>query len=214
VSLPPDAALPPERHPAPTPPCTDAALPAEPMALLIAWLDRARRAGIVEHRAMCWPPPTSRAPRRPETVLATVIDDAGVVFNSSHPSRKTLDLAANPKASAVFGWYGIGRQVVLSGAVDPLPDAEVDAAFAARARLRLLAWAYHRAVRAETRRCARRGATALAGPSAGAATELAGLPAAPGRGRLLVRRGGGRRGHRGGSLQRTDGGWRISRVLP
>jgi len=66
------------------------------------------------------------------TVLATVIDDAGVVFNSSHPSRKTLDLAANPKASAVFGWYGIGRQVVLSGAVDPLPDAEVDAAFSAR----------------------------------------------------------------------------------
>src|SRR5882762_6876452 len=120
------------------------------MALLIAWLDRARRAGIVEHRAMVLATADEQGTPSARTVLATVIDDAGVVFNSSHPSRKTLDLAANPKASAVFGWYGIGRQVVLAGAVDPLPDAEVDAAFAARdPGLRLLAWAYHRAVRAE-----------------------------------------------------------------
>jgi pyridoxamine 5'-phosphate oxidase len=123
-----------------------ASLPAGPMPLLAGWFDEARGAGLAEPRAMVLSTADPGGAPSARTVLATVIDDSGVTFHSSHPTRKTRDLAANPRACAVFGWYDIGAQVVLTGTVERLPAAETDAAFAARPRyLQLLAWAYERA---------------------------------------------------------------------
>jgi pyridoxamine 5'-phosphate oxidase len=120
-------------------------LPAGPMRLLAGWFDEARGSGTPGARAMVLATADPSGAPSARTVLATVIDDSGVTFHSSHPTRKTRDLAANPRASAVFGWYGIGAQVVLTGTVELLPAAEADAAFAARPRyLQLLAWAYER----------------------------------------------------------------------
>jgi pyridoxamine 5'-phosphate oxidase len=77
------------------------------------------------------------------TVLATVIDGAGVRFHSSTPTVKTRDIGANPRVSAVFLWADLGRQVVLHGSARELDDAVSRAAFPTRPRpLQLLAWVY------------------------------------------------------------------------
>lgn len=77
------------------------------------------------------------------TVLATVIDGAGVRFHSSTPTVKTRDIGANPRVSAVFLWPDPGRQVVLHGTARELDAATSRAAFPTRPRpLQLLAWVY------------------------------------------------------------------------
>ncbi len=77
------------------------------------------------------------------TVLATVVDGAGVRFHSSRPTTKTRDIAANPRVSAVFLWAELGRQVVLHGTAREQDAATSRAAFPTRPRpLQLLAWAY------------------------------------------------------------------------
>jgi len=54
------------------------------------------------------------------------------VFHSNRQSRKGGELAANPRAAAVFPWYPIRRQVIVEGAVSLLPDEDSDEYFASR----------------------------------------------------------------------------------
>jgi pyridoxamine 5'-phosphate oxidase len=87
---------------------------------------------------------TADAAGRPavRTVLAKAIDDRGIVFYTNYTSAKARDLAANPRASAVFVWLAHQRQVRLSGAVSQVPHAETEAYFASRPReSQLGAWA-------------------------------------------------------------------------
>src|SRR2546430_393789 len=46
--------------------------------------------------------------------------------------RRGREAAANPAASLVFPWTALHRQVVITGAVERVADAEADAYFAAR----------------------------------------------------------------------------------
>lgn len=131
----------------PTVPLLDeATLPDRPVPLLRQWWDAAAAAGVADPNAMVLATADADGTPSARTVLATVIDEAGITFHSSDPSRKTLDLAVNPRASVVFGWYPAGRQVAVAGTVERLADPAVDAAFARRPRaLQLLAWVYHHA---------------------------------------------------------------------
>ncbi len=77
------------------------------------------------------------------TVLVTGVVDGAVRFHSSTPTGKTRDLAADPRASGVFLWPALGRQVVLTGRAAELDPAVSRAAFPTRPRaLQLLAWVY------------------------------------------------------------------------
>jgi pyridoxamine 5'-phosphate oxidase len=79
------------------------------------------------------------------TVLVTAIDsEAGELrFHSSRPTGKTHDLAADPRAAAVFHWPALGRQAVLTGRAGELDDEVSRAAYPTRPRqLQLVAWAY------------------------------------------------------------------------
>jgi pyridoxamine 5'-phosphate oxidase len=77
------------------------------------------------------------------TVLVTVVDDASVRFHSSWPTTKTRDLAANPRASGVFLWPSLGRQVIVTGTAAELSREVTAEAFPQRPRqLQQLAWAY------------------------------------------------------------------------
>lgn len=76
------------------------------------------------------------------TVLAKGIDERGIVFYTNYESAKARDLAANPRAAAVFVWLAHQRQVRLSGAVRKVERAETEAYFAQRPReSQLGAWA-------------------------------------------------------------------------
>ena len=52
------------------------------------------------------------------TVLLKGVDRRGFVFYTNHQSRKGRALADNPRASLVFPWYPLSRQIVVVGEVE------------------------------------------------------------------------------------------------
>ena len=72
-----------------------------------------------------------------------LVGDAGyVVFFTNYESRKGRELAAAPRAAAVFHWDALHRQVRIEGPVVRSPAAESDQYFASRALdSRIGAWA-------------------------------------------------------------------------
>jgi pyridoxamine 5'-phosphate oxidase len=76
------------------------------------------------------------------TVLVKTLDERGIVFYTGYDSAKANDLAANPRAAAVFAWLAMERQVRLSGPVEKVSRQETEAYFATRPRgSQLSAWA-------------------------------------------------------------------------
>jgi pyridoxamine 5'-phosphate oxidase len=76
------------------------------------------------------------------TVLAKGIDERGIVFFTNYESAKARDLAANPRAAAVFVWLAHQRQVRLAGTVERTSREETEAYFATRPReSQIGAWA-------------------------------------------------------------------------
>jgi pyridoxamine 5'-phosphate oxidase len=66
------------------------------------------------------------------TVLLRGVDERGFAFYTNLESRKGREALANPRASAVFTWLGLQRQVVASGAVEQVSQEEADAYWATR----------------------------------------------------------------------------------
>jgi pyridoxamine 5'-phosphate oxidase len=97
-----------------------------------AWLDDAVAAGIVEPTAMVLATADAQARPSARTVLMKRVDERGFVFYSNRESRKGMDLAANPRASLVFPWHQIRRQVVVAGPVAVLDEKSADEYFASR----------------------------------------------------------------------------------
>jgi len=68
------------------------------------------------------------------SVLLKGLDERGLTFFTHRDSRKGRELAANPRATVVFPWYRLERQVLVSGTVEELDNATGDAYFASRPR--------------------------------------------------------------------------------
>jgi pyridoxamine 5'-phosphate oxidase len=76
------------------------------------------------------------------TVLLKGVDPRGFIFFTNYDSRKGHELAGNPKASLVFYWPNLERQVCVGGTVTKLPREESEAYFKSRPKgSRLAAWA-------------------------------------------------------------------------
>jgi len=106
------------------------------------WLAAAVQARLPEPNAMvlATADPAGRPSAR--TVLLKGYDERGFTLYTNHRSRKATEALANPYASLVFGWHGIGRQVVVCGGVQPVSREETKAYFAVRPRgAQLGAWA-------------------------------------------------------------------------
>jgi pyridoxamine 5'-phosphate oxidase len=58
----------------------------------------------------------------------------GFVFYTNSHSRKGGELLANPKASMLFHWKSLRRQIRIEGAITQVPDEMADAYFASRSR--------------------------------------------------------------------------------
>jgi len=75
-------------------------------------------------------------------VLLKGVDARGFVFYTNLESRKSDELAGNPRAAMCVHWKTLQRQVRVEGSVELVSAAEADAYYASRARIsRLGAWA-------------------------------------------------------------------------
>ena len=120
----------------------EAELPPDPFTQFGRWLATATDEGVVEPNAMVLA--TASADGRPSarTVLLKGFDERGFVFFTNLESRKGSEVAANPRASLVFPWYVLERQVVVVGDVMPVDRSEVEAYWATRPYgSRIGAWA-------------------------------------------------------------------------
>lgn len=112
-------------------------LPSHPFGIFKSWWDEA-------HAKRAQPNPhamylaTVDADGRPSarTVLCKGMNldptTGFIVFYTNRNSRKGESLKANPRASVVFHWDALDRQVRVEGPVVQSPDAESDAYFASR----------------------------------------------------------------------------------
>ncbi|MGE5764699.1 MAG: pyridoxamine 5'-phosphate oxidase [Mycobacterium leprae] len=120
----------------------EAALAPDPFAQFGRWLTDAVAAGVPEPNAMVLA--TADPAGRPSTrmVLLKGYDERGFVFFTNYRSRKARELGDNPRASLLFPWLMLERQVIVVGDVARVATEESDAYWATRPRgSQLGAWA-------------------------------------------------------------------------
>jgi len=66
------------------------------------------------------------------TVLLKGVDERGFVFYTNYESRKAREMEATGRASLMFFWRSLERQVRIDGSVERISPAESDAYFATR----------------------------------------------------------------------------------
>jgi pyridoxamine 5'-phosphate oxidase len=114
----------------------------EPLRLFAAWFEEAKNAEPSDPEAMALATVDADGLPNVRMVLLKGFDERGFVFYSNEDSQKGRELSANPKASLVFHWKSLRRQVRLRGRVEAVSVAEADAYFASRPRSSQIgAWA-------------------------------------------------------------------------
>ncbi len=116
-----------------------------PMDQFHRWFGQAYESGLAEPNAMVLSSVEPSGFPRSRTVLMKGYDASGPRFFTNYTSRKGRALDADPRASVVFPWHAIRRQVLITGVVERLDDEENDRYFASRPRgSQLGAWASER----------------------------------------------------------------------
>jgi len=119
-------------------------LPADPMELFACWMADVVAAGLPEPSAMALATVSADGRPRARMVLLKAHDASGFTFYTNRTSRKGSDLAQVPRASLLFPWYPIQRQVIIEGTVTALSTADSEPYFRSRPRgSQLGAWASH-----------------------------------------------------------------------
>ncbi|CCN17815.1 pyridoxamine 5'-phosphate oxidase [Bordetella bronchiseptica] len=115
---------------------------ASPFQQFARWFDEAVAARVPEPNAMTLATVNAEGQPSARIVLIKGYDDAGFVFFTNYESRKGLDLDANPRASLLFFWQPLERQVRIEGVIEKVSAAESDEYFHSRPLgSRLGAWA-------------------------------------------------------------------------
>jgi pyridoxamine 5'-phosphate oxidase len=105
---------------------------ADPLRLFERWLEDALASGIGLPNAMTLATVGADGAPSARAVLLKGLDAGGFVFYTNTLSRKGRELAAHPRASLVFVWSDLERQVRIEGAAAPVSAAESDAYFRSR----------------------------------------------------------------------------------
>ncbi|HUG42374.1 MAG TPA: pyridoxamine 5'-phosphate oxidase [Longimicrobiales bacterium] len=114
----------------------------DPLVLFDRWFRDAREAGLYLAEAMTLATATPGAAPSARLVLLKSFGPDGFVFFTNYDSCKAAELDANPRASLVFHWATLHRQVRVSGPVERTTRAESEEYFRTRPRgSRIAAWA-------------------------------------------------------------------------
>ena len=117
-------------------------VPTNPFVLFKKWFQDAERAGEPLPEAMALATATRDGRPSVRLVLNRGVSRGGFVFYTNYNSRKAADLEQNPRASVVFHWPALERQLRIEGRVQKLTRRESEAYFHTRPReSRLSAWA-------------------------------------------------------------------------
>ena len=117
-------------------------LTASPFDLFAEWQQQAIDAGLKDPTAVSLATVDSQGYPWQRLVLLKGISDGGFVFYTNYNSNKAQALASDPRASMLFPWSELDRQVIASGRVEAISEAESDAYFSSRPReSQLGAWA-------------------------------------------------------------------------
>ncbi len=107
-------------------------LAADPLAQFERWFEQAVEAGLQDATAMALATADAAGQPAVRIVLLKHFDAEGFCWYTDHRSAKGRDLAENPRASCLFHWRELERQVRISGPVIRLDDADATAYFASR----------------------------------------------------------------------------------
>ena len=104
---------------------------ADPFKQFSIWFDQIRE---LEAYSTAMALATATPDGRPSvrTVLLKALDATGFVFFTNYGSRKAREMAATRRASLLFFWQSVIRQVRINGAVEQVSGEESDAYFASR----------------------------------------------------------------------------------
>lgn len=116
----------------------------DPFRQFDRWFREAEAAKLIEPNAMVLACVGADGRPSTRTVLLKGIDGRGFVFYSNYESRKGRELANLPRASLLFPWLALERQVIVEGAVTRVSREETEAYFHSRPRASQLgAWVSH-----------------------------------------------------------------------
>jgi len=96
------------------------------------WLADARAHKIIDATAMMVSTADANGQPHSRIVLLKEFDDAGFVWYTYQESNKAQELAANDKASILFYWCQLERQVRIEGTVERLNPKDADTYFYSR----------------------------------------------------------------------------------
>jgi pyridoxamine 5'-phosphate oxidase len=105
---------------------------ADPITQFAAWFEAALAGEVYEPNAMALATVGPEGQPTARMVLLKEFDAAGFVFYTNLESRKAGELAGNPRASLLFWWDRLHRQVRIEGTVARVSEAEADTYFASR----------------------------------------------------------------------------------
>ena len=118
----------------------------DPLDTFAAWFEeaKAKQDDAIFHEptavTLCTVAPGGTPDAR--IVLLKGFDARGFVFYTNLSSRKARQLEANPRATLLFYWMPIDKQVRVTGVVERVSDAEADAYHASRPKQSQIgAWA-------------------------------------------------------------------------
>jgi pyridoxamine 5'-phosphate oxidase len=139
-------------HAADEPILTEDMLAKDPMDQFAAWMADAVAVPLPEPTAMVLATVSASGRPRARTVLLKHHDSGGFTFYTNRTSRKGTDLAEVPRASLVFPWFPMHRQVIVEGSVSALSTEESEPYFHSRPRgSQLGAWASRQSAVIESR---------------------------------------------------------------
>jgi pyridoxamine 5'-phosphate oxidase len=117
-------------------------LAADPHDQFDRWMADVIEVGLPEPTAMVLATVSAAGQPRARTVLLKGHDKNGFTFFTNRTSRKGTDLDEVPRASLLFPWHAIHRQVIVEGTVTKVPAEASAAYFRTRPRgSKLAAWA-------------------------------------------------------------------------
>ena len=114
----------------------------DPFRQFDLWYQEAGAARLPEPNAMVLATAARDGCPSLRTVLLKGVDGRGFVFYTNYESRKGRELDGNPRATLLFPWFALERQVIVEGSVTRVPREESEAYFHSRPRAhQLAAWA-------------------------------------------------------------------------